>query len=168
MKRFIGSLVLMGVTIGVISSQSTQKISAKTKYYTNPSSLRRHNWYGHTNMYTGKWQYNRIHFAKHSVYWATKTSKSGKWHNYHTAAKFYYIKKHGNWYEFGTRESDDVSIIQKPNYRYIDGHKKLVIGLFDPSNDRGGYQTHAPYTVWDFTTKLTDAQNWYHTTNSRH
>lgn len=155
--------LLLGLGVGL---QSNQQVSAKTKYYTNPATLRRHNWYAHTNMYNGNWRYERLHFAKHSVYIAGKTSKSGKWHNSHIPAKYYFFQKKGGWYRFGTRESDDVMTIQKPTYRYLDGHKKWTLGMFDPSNDNGGYQTSSPYNVWDYTIRLSDAEGWYHTVNA--
>lgn len=127
-------------------------------------SLRSHKyWYGYSNSYTGQWGYERIHFAKHSVYFAEKKYKGSRWKKSHIQANHYFItksKSHG-WYSFGTRETDDINIV-KIDHRYLGNSKHIVLSVFDPSNDNGGYKVHAPYKVWDYTTQLKWAKGWYH------
>lgn len=152
--------LLMGLAVN-----SDQSASASTRYYTNPSPLRHHKyWYSYSPDYVGKWAYNRIHFAKHSVYMFNKTRRSGKWHKYHINAKHYYVNKHNGWYTFGTRNSDNVYHV-KLSWRYLNNKRHWTLGMFDPSNNNGGYQPHAPYTVWTYTTYL-NSGGWYHELNS--
>lgn len=164
-------LILLGTSIALIFGigwqQSTAHAFSYKARYTNPQSLRSHKyWYGYSNSYTGKWGYERIHFAKHSVYFAEKTYKSGHWKKSHITEKAYFIqrlKSHG-WYSFGTRASDDVNLV-KINHRYLGHSKHVVLSVFDPSNDNGGYKTHAPFRVWDYTTRLKWAKGWYYKIN---
>ncbi|MFK8798363.1 hypothetical protein ABMS01_12020 [Lentilactobacillus parabuchneri] len=161
-------LIILGMSSALILGfgwqQSTVQASDGYKArYTNPRSLRSHKyWYGYSNSYTGKWGYERIHFAKHSVYWAEKNYKSEGWTKSHIPAKRYFIKKaHNGWYSFGTRETDDVNYA-KVDHRYLGNSKHVVLSIFDIYNDRGGYQVHAPYKVWDYTTHLKWAKGWYY------
>lgn len=163
-KGFIIILTILGFVL--IASKSVQASNYKT-HYTNPLSLRSHKyWYGYSNSYTGKWGYERIHFAKHSVYFAEKTYKNNRWKKSHIQAKHYFIQKlksHG-WYTFGPQATEDVTIV-KIDHRYLGNTKHVVLSIFDISNDNGGYQEHAPYKVWDYTTHLKWAKGWYHEIN---
>jgi len=163
-KLFYATLTLSALLTGLIAVAPSTPASAKTKLYTNSKTLRHHKyWYSYQNAYSGKWRYQRLHFAKHSVYIATKTTRNGKWHQSHIAASRYYLRHHNGWYSFGTRNSDNVYHV-KPSWRYLNNHKHWTLGEFDSSNDAGGYGT-SPYTVWTYTTYLTGT-GWYHTVNN--
>ena len=138
--------------------------NAKIKYYTNPYTLRHHKyWYSYSQDYTGHWGYYRLHFTKHSVQFASKKHRNGTWHHSRIPAKAYFINKRKGWYTFGTRQSCDTYSV-KPSWSYLDHHKHWTLGEFDPSNNNGGYQLHAPYTVWIYTTHMTN-DAWYYTIN---
>jgi len=166
MKKIVYStLAISAVLTGLVALTPSTTASAKTKLYTNSKTLRNHKyWYSYQNAYTGtgKWGYKRLHFSKHSVHFATKTKRNGKWKHAKIAAKYYYVRHHNGWYEFGARESDDVYLI-KPSWRYLNGHKHWTLGEFDPSNDHGGYG-QAPYNVWTYTTYMNN-KGWHYTIN---
>lgn len=165
MKKIVYATLAVSVALtGLIAITPTTTANAKTKYYTNSKTLRHHKyWYSYQNAYTGKWSYQRLHFTKHSAYFASKTKRHGKWHHSHIAAKHYFVRKSHGWYTFGTRNSDDVYQV-KPSWRNLNGHKHWTLGEFDPSNDAGGYG-QAPFNVWIYTTYLNN-QGWYYTINN--
>ncbi|EEI71706.1 hypothetical protein [Lentilactobacillus hilgardii] len=157
MACFVGGMALF--------TYKPSEVQAKKVYYTNPKALRAHTWYGHTNAYSGKWLYERIHFSKHTVYFANKIHKDDKWKVSHIPAKRYVISKSHGWYFFGAKASDDITTVQI-NRRKLGGSNRLVLSVFDQSNDKGGYQEQAPYKVWDYTTSLGTAKGWYHKINT--
>ena len=164
MKKIVYTTLAIGLALTGLGVANPTTANAKTKHYTNSKTLRHHKyWYSYQNAYSGKWHYQRLHFAKHSVYIASKTKRHGKWHQRHITAKHYYLRKHNGWYTFGTRNSDDVYRV-KASWKYLDGHKHWTLNEFDPSNDNGGYQMSAPYTVWIYTTYLNN-QGWYYNIN---
>lgn len=165
MKKHLKNLILLVASAGLFASITpTMTANAKTKYYTNPYTLRHHKyWYSYQQDYNGNWNYSRLHFAKHSVFFATKTNRKGNWHHSHIRAKYYFVRKHNGWYTFGTRNSDDVYHV-KPSWRYMNNHKHWTLGEFNPSNNDGGYQINPPYTVWSYTTFMTK-DGWYYTLN---
>lgn len=70
MKKHLKNLILLVASAGLFASITpTMTANAKTKYYTNPYTLRHHKyWYSCQQDYNGNWNYSRLHFAKHSVF----------------------------------------------------------------------------------------------------
>jgi len=164
MKSIPTTCLFAGVLLtGLILTAGPTTASAKTHYYTNPRVFRQKTYWYSRQESNGHYTYQRLHFTKHSVYFAHKSSLAGNWRHSHIAAKHYIIQKRHSWYVLGYRNSDATLYI-KPTWRTMNHKKQWTLSNFDVSNGHGGYQTQAPYTVWIYSSYLTH-NAWYYTTN---
>lgn len=158
------SFALMGA-FGLALVANPSSASAKT--YTNPTSLQKHNWYSYHEDEYGTWRYYKLHFAAHSVYEFTKTSRSGKWTENKIPANRYFFKSanKAHWYNYGATNVDNLMTrsikMAKATKTGTDGKTHLVLYSFDRSNNKGGINLTGPYKTWTYFTSAKYVSNTY-------
>ncbi|MGX6428076.1 hypothetical protein [Levilactobacillus yonginensis] len=158
-KYIVSIALLIALFLGVSAAMPT---SASAKTYTNPKTLRRHDWYSNHEDVAGKWRFWKVHFAKHSVYEYSKTNRNGKWHRSHIKASRYFVRKanHKHWYTYGFRGSDTafMSSVRTMSIKNTgagaDSKTHWTMVSFDMSNNKGGFKKGAPYKCWEYFTKM--------------